>query len=325
MQALKERTQKLSPAKQAVLRGLLENKDISTEKFLKLTQSNLVLIKKGDPNGPNIFMFPATDGSVGYFRFYGQYIPDNWNLYGCQAPGLDGECEPYRTVSDIASHAVGEIKKIQPDGPYHIMGNCMGGLPTFETACQLEAAGDDVGIALHMMPLFDRDWKGLPKEEFLELRAFIDYVYVIERLLKVDMKFPFEKLKDVEEDKRIDFVVEFITNSGYLSSNVESEVMRKRMATYTASLEAMLTYQINGSYQGDFHVIAVGDHSLGESRIVLESPYSAHLRDLPDRQIKAQFIDADPGALFDGCESDLSVAGESLKALLEEVSAKTAI
>lgn len=321
MNALKERTKSLSPAKQSVLRGLLENKDISTERFLKLSQSNLVLIKKGDTDGPNIFMFPATDGSVGYFRFYSQYIPNNWNLYGCQAPGLEGEQEPYTNISDIASHAIREIKKIQPQGPYHIMGNCMGGLPTFEAARKFEAMGDEVGIALHMMPLFNRDWKGLPKDEQLELRAFIDYVYVIERLLKVDMNFPFEKVKNIAENKRIDFLIEFIARNGYLSSDVEEAMMRKRMATYTASLKAMLTYQKEDNFHGDFHVIAVGDHSLGESEIEIESPYAAHLKEFPYNQLFVQFVNADPGALFDGNEPALSFAGVRLKAMLENVTA----
>lgn len=324
MDALQERTQQLSPTKQAVLRGLLENKDISTEKFLKLTQSNLVQIKKGDADGPNMFMFPATDGSVGYFRFYSKYFPDSWNLFGCQAPGLNGEQVPYANVSDIAAHAIREMKKIQPEGPYHVMGNCMGGLPTFEAAGQLEAAGDELGLVLHMMPLFDRDWKGLPKEELLEMRAFIDYVYVIERLLNVKLHFPFDQVKELSEDKRVDFLLAFIAKGGYLSSNVESDMMRKRMRTYTASLKAMLTYQKQSDYQGDFHVIAVGDHSLGESEIVLESPYSAHLRGLPASQVNTQFVDADPGSLFDGGEPSLSLAGARLTALLEAFSTELA-
>lgn len=321
MNKLNDRTKNLSPAKQSVLRGLLENKDISTERFLKLTQSNLVLIKKGDTDGPNIFMFPATDGSVGYFRFYSPYIPKSWNLYGCQAPGLDGEQEAYTNISDIAAHSVREIKKIQPHGPYHIMGNCMGGLPTFEAARQFEAMGDEVGLALHMMPLFDRDWKGLPKAEQLELRAFIDYVYVIERLLKINMNFPFEKVKDLAENERIDFLIEFISRNGFLSSEVEETMMRKRMATYQASLEAMLTYKKTGNFHGEFHVIGVGDRRLGESGITTDSPYAAHLIDFPENRMHLQFVNADPGALFDGSEPALGIAGARIKSMLEETTA----
>lgn len=320
MSNLNERTKNLSPTKQSVLRGLLENKDISTERFLKLTQSNLVLIKKGDTDGPNIFMFPATDGSVGYFRFYSPYIPDAWNLYGCQAPGLDGEQEPYTNICDIAAHSIREIKKIQPQGPYHIMGNCMGGLPTFEAARQFEEMGDEVGIALHMMPVFNRDWEGLPKAEQLELRAFIDYIYVIERLLKIDMNFPIEKVKDLDENKRVDFLIEFISSNGFLSSDVEETMMRKRIATYRASLEAMLTYKKTGNFHGLLHVIAVGDHRLGETKIMTKSPYAAYLIDFPENQLHLQFLNADPGALFDGSEPSLGIPGARIKAMLEEVS-----
>jgi hypothetical protein len=83
MATLQTRVQHLSPAKQAVLRAMLEKKDIGTAQFLRLTNSNLVPIKPGQPGAPALFVCPATEGSVAYFKHYAPYLPEPWALFGC--------------------------------------------------------------------------------------------------------------------------------------------------------------------------------------------------------------------------------------------------
>ena len=317
MATLQTRVQHLSPAKQAVLRAMLEKKDIGTAQFLRLTNSNLVPIKSGRPGAPALFVCPATEGSVAYFKHYAPYLPESWALFGCQTPGLDGEREPYRTVEALAEHNIAQIKAIQPRGPYYLAGNCMGGLPAYEMARRLQQQGDDVALVLHFMPLFSRAWEHLPQADALQMRAIRDYAYIIERLLGVAMHLPYDQIEAMAEGERTSFIVEFIRERGYIASDLELEAFKRRMETYKANLHAMLTYKPRGDFNGVVRLLAVGDKQRGEVEIELASPYAAHLCVLPEHRIDVTYVDTDPGALFDGSQPAMHLIGQRLHTMLK--------
>jgi amino acid adenylation domain-containing protein len=49
-------------------------------------------------------------------------------------------------IQDLAAHYVEEMRLVQPDGPYHLMGLCIGGLIAFEMAHQLRAQREEVAL-----------------------------------------------------------------------------------------------------------------------------------------------------------------------------------
>ncbi|RME70707.1 MAG: amino acid adenylation domain-containing protein, partial [Verrucomicrobia bacterium] len=63
---------------------------------------------------------------------------------GLQIPGADKQSAPLDSLPEIASHLVKQIRAVQPHGPYCLTGFCFGGLPAYETAHQLVAAGEAV-------------------------------------------------------------------------------------------------------------------------------------------------------------------------------------
>ena len=55
----------------------------------------------------------------------------------------------FSSIKEMAEHYINEIKKIQPKGPYFLVGHSLGGSIAFEMAIQLQKSGDKVGsIAL---------------------------------------------------------------------------------------------------------------------------------------------------------------------------------
>lgn len=50
------------------------------------------------------------------------------------------------SLKALAGHYITEIQKMQPQGPYHIMGFSFGGLVAYEMACQLKANGHQVSF-----------------------------------------------------------------------------------------------------------------------------------------------------------------------------------
>src|SRR5205807_4071054 len=64
--------------------------------------------------------------------------------YGLQPPGMDWGTEGCTTVEEMAAHYIGEIKAVQPRGPYRLLGASFGGLIVFEIALQLQRMGEPV-------------------------------------------------------------------------------------------------------------------------------------------------------------------------------------
>ena len=309
-----ERVKQLSETKKLLLRKLLEDRNVGGDTLLRLEGSNLKILRQGSPI---LFLFPATDGSVSYMNSYLPYIPEGWGVYGCQTPGLEGERSPFRTIEDITAFNLLAIRRVQPKGPYYLAGNCMGGLPAYEAARQLQDAGEAPALVLHLMPNFNRPWKALPGEQSLQMRGFMDYTYIIERILKVQMNLPFERLVTMDEGAQMAHVVEHIQRGGWLSG-MDLERFRERMTTYRANLEAMLTYRPRAGFGGRMTVLAVGEQARDEVEMPLDSPYAAHLRVLDRAQTDIIHVDADGGALFDGSEPHIDRIGAALRSILEE-------
>lgn len=106
---------------------------------------SLVPIQPGGTRIP-FFCIHAIDGDiVCYSELASQLGPDQ-PLYGLRARGLDGEQEPHTSVAEMAAHYVAELRRFQPEGPYHLGGFSAGALIAFEMARQLRDQQQRVGL-----------------------------------------------------------------------------------------------------------------------------------------------------------------------------------
>ena len=99
---------------------------------------SLVTIKTGGPRPP-VFFVPGVGGSALGFGELARLLKTDQPVFCLQSLGLDGNQDPLDRIEDIGRHFVGEIRKIQPIGPYHLIGFCMGGAVAFEIAQRLIA------------------------------------------------------------------------------------------------------------------------------------------------------------------------------------------
>ncbi|MGF6292870.1 acetoacetate--CoA ligase [Paraburkholderia youngii] len=67
-------------------------------------------------------------------------------IFGLQARGLDGEQPAQRRVHDIAASYIGQMRSVQPTGPYAVAGYSFGGLIAVEIAQQLSRAGEQMEL-----------------------------------------------------------------------------------------------------------------------------------------------------------------------------------
>jgi amino acid adenylation domain-containing protein len=106
----------------------------------------LVTMQEGSPAAKPLFVVHAVGGNVLSYKGLVDALPSELPVYGLQALGLDGKTAPLRSVRDMARLYLREIRRVQPQGPYHLAGWSMGGAIAYEIGCQLRLAGEAVAF-----------------------------------------------------------------------------------------------------------------------------------------------------------------------------------
>ncbi|WP_256889674.1 amino acid adenylation domain-containing protein [Acidomonas methanolica] len=144
--------------------------------FDLLTATVLPLRAEGD--GPAVFCFHPVLGLSLSFATLLPFIPPSRPVYGLQDVALlEGEDAP-RSIAELAAHYLKEIRALQPDGPYTLIGWSMGGLVAHALAGQLLASGERVAslILLDSYPLRGPD--GGPLDDPALIEAAIGFLDV---------------------------------------------------------------------------------------------------------------------------------------------------
>ena len=106
------------------------------------------------PNGtrPPLFLIHEIEGSVIVFRDLVKHLDPDQPIWGVEYSVSDTS-SPLLRIENLAARYLEEIRKLQPSGPYYLLGYSFGGLLAFEIAQQLHVAGERVEL-LGMLDTF---------------------------------------------------------------------------------------------------------------------------------------------------------------------------
>jgi len=124
----------------------------------------IMQLKEGSDEQP-IFLAHGLGGTAIDFYQLVRHLQTNRPLYGLQAKGTDGVDEPFDRLEDLALFYIDAIKRLQPQGPYTLIGYSLGGLTALEMAQRLSRAGDKVDLLVML--------ESYPHPRFLSLRQRI--------------------------------------------------------------------------------------------------------------------------------------------------------
>ncbi|MDJ0380044.1 amino acid adenylation domain-containing protein [Streptomyces sp. G-G2] len=113
---------------------------------------------------PPVYCWPGLGGYPMNLRLLAREAATGGPFYGVQAAGINAGETPFATIGEMAAADVAEIRRLQPDGPYTLWGYSFGARVAFESAWQLEQAGQRVSDLLLICPGNPRvrDARGLP-------------------------------------------------------------------------------------------------------------------------------------------------------------------
>ncbi len=141
----------------------------------------LVPIRKTGTKNP-FFCIHGGTGNVASFPNLARQLPPEYPFYGLQWDGLDGSGGTEGIVN-LAKRYLDEVRSVQPEGPYVLAGQCVGGLIAQEMARFLLQQGEQVPLLI----MYDSPNLSGPRyvPEPLKERAHIKAYLVKRRAMQV--------------------------------------------------------------------------------------------------------------------------------------------
>jgi len=128
------------------------------------------------PERPLFCIHPMMGLSLGFAALL-RHLDPAVPVYGLQSHGLRGNARLPGSIEEAAADYLAQIRRIQPQGPYRLVGRSMGGLIGHAIAEQLMAMGERVELlAMIDSYLFTAGERSRPREEAKEVRAALNFL-----------------------------------------------------------------------------------------------------------------------------------------------------
>ena len=109
------------------------------------TDSSLVPLQPQGRRSP-LFITHGVGGNVISFHGLAARLGEDQAVYGIQAQSLVGREPALLRLVDLAAYYVSDMRRVQPRGPYHLLGYSFGGTLALEIARQLQSEGEEVAL-----------------------------------------------------------------------------------------------------------------------------------------------------------------------------------
>ncbi|KAF9311809.1 hypothetical protein BG003_007013 [Podila horticola] len=144
---------------------------------------NVLLPLKTRGNRSPLFCIHSGLGMSWSYRGLVPHLHPEQPLYGLQARGLDGKTPLASSVEEMTLDYIDQILKVQPHGPYKLLGWSFGGTVAHNMAVEFEKRGEQVSLLVIMDSLVD--YSQLPTASLDEEENHMDQEFM--RLLVSDM------------------------------------------------------------------------------------------------------------------------------------------
>lgn len=93
-----------------------------------------------------MFVIPGIGGNIFVFRQLFQSLKPFCEALALQPKGIDGKETPCESVEELAEYYISQMKSMQPEGPYYLLGWCFGGVVAYEMSRRLLDRGEQIRL-----------------------------------------------------------------------------------------------------------------------------------------------------------------------------------
>lgn len=213
--------------------GLIESDNSAEGRSLSL----LVRLQKGNRTKPPLFLIHPVGGHVYFYRDIAKYLASDQPVYGIRAQGTEEEAEPLTKIEDMARQYIGEIRTMQPEGPYFVGGSSFGGIVAFEIAQQLSKVNQKTAI----LAMIDTPGQGHMTKGLDNDAAII--AYLLE--LGSDISVSEDSIRKLDPDAQLSYFIEQmkqVNKTMLLSENLMREQIRNFIKLFKLNIQSMKSY-----------------------------------------------------------------------------------
>lgn len=107
--------------------------------------SSIIPMKTSGSKAP-LFCLHSGGAHILFYQGLARHLSADRPVYAIQPTGIDGEQEHHSSIAEMTSHYIDEMQKVQPEGPYHLIGTCFGNAVGVEMAHQLKERGEQIAV-----------------------------------------------------------------------------------------------------------------------------------------------------------------------------------
>ena len=163
-------------------------------------------------------------------------------FYGIQAVGLEEGQQPVQSMEAMADLYIRQIRRVQPAGPYHLMGHCFGGLVAYAMAQRLREQGEEVAF-LGMMDTLNTNEVVRSLEGMISVETMF-YDVLLGNLSK-RVKKRFRKLSAQEQAEMVyDRIKDDAKDIGFELPDIDVGMVRRVLDLLQINTKVALNYRI---------------------------------------------------------------------------------
>ena len=184
-----------------------------------------------------MFAIPGVGGNVLSLRPLSLALGDDQPFYALQAIGLDGSTAPLTSVELTARANIEAIKRVQPTGPYTLIGHSYGGAVAYEMARMLTEQDEAVEALILLDSLAPSVWREHVVDD--EAADLVEMCTLLAKLNGVTLHLDKSLLGDVPSADRVAHVIEMLKSKGF---EIDAEQFRILHGVYKANTHAYRAY-----------------------------------------------------------------------------------
>lgn len=119
-------------------------KKVLSVPFLRQISQYMICLRVSDSKSEPVFFVHPGNGGIFHYNTLISYLDVNRSIYGIENQIFNETFKHFETIESMATFYISEIRKVQPKGPYTLVGWSFGGSVAYDIARQLESEGEVV-------------------------------------------------------------------------------------------------------------------------------------------------------------------------------------
>jgi amino acid adenylation domain-containing protein len=233
----------------------------SPQLLLQESSSRILVSIQPEGSGAPFFCVHPVGGNVLCYAELAKALGRERPFYGLQSPIPKPGSNSRMNIEQMAALYNGEIRQIQPTGPYLLGGWSMGGLVAFEMAKQLSEQGETIGL----LAMFDTHPPEM--EENADLPMLARFAADLSRQMGIDTRALGERFLQLSPNEQWELVQETLVREGVLATDSAQRQLTNLLDVFTQNSAAIDRYILEkGGQRVIFFRAADGENQRDLSR-----------------------------------------------------------